>query len=89
MILFCKQTTALVLNLSKNSLQDLPNEIEILNDQLNELNISFNKFLYLPTYIFHLTNLITLDLRGNQLSTIPNEIKNLKGLRELIIADNK
>jgi len=36
-----------------------------------------------------LTNLVTLDLRGNHFKEITNEISKLKSLRELIIADNQ
>ena len=89
MISFCKQCTALVFNLSKNQLKDLPNDLGMLNEQLHELNISFNQFSLVPNSILNLNSLTSLDLRGNQLTFIPKELNRLKSLRELIISDNR
>ena len=89
MISFCRQCTALVFNLSKNQLRNLPNDLEMLNAQLHELNISFNQFATVPVSIYTLNSLTLLDLRGNQLISIPSELNRLKSLRELIISDNK
>jgi hypothetical protein len=89
MISFCRQCTALVFNLSKNQLRNLPNDLEMLNAQLHELNISFNQFSYVPVSVYNLNSLTLLDLRGNQLISIPNDLNRLKSLRELIISDNK
>ena len=61
----------------------------MLNDQLHELNISFNQFSSLPRSLFTLRSLTLLDLRGNQLASIPVELNRLKSLRELIISDNR
>lgn len=61
----------------------------MLNDQLHELNLSINKFNLVPQPVFMLTNLSTLDLRGNSLTSIPNEIRALTALRELSLSDNR
>ena len=89
MISFCKQSTALAFNASKNQLKDLPGELEKLNDQLLELNISFNSFTNLPNSMFGLINLTSLDLRNNQFTSLPNDISKLKALREIFISDNR
>lgn len=89
MISFCKQSTALAFNASKNHLKDLPGEFEKLNDQLLELNISFNSFTNLPNSMLGLINLTSLDLRNNQFTSLPNDISKLKALRELFISDNR
>ncbi|RNA38661.1 leucine-rich repeat-containing 40 [Brachionus plicatilis] len=86
---YCKQSTASVLNVMKNSLSDLPEEIGELNNQLNEVNASFNLFTLMPKSILKLTNLSYLDFRGNRISDLPIEFNQLKSLRELIISDNK
>lgn len=61
----------------------------MLSDQLNEMNLSMNRFTQVPQSLFLLTNLVTLDLRGNQLTNVPYEIRNLRTVRELILADNR
>ena len=63
--------------------------IEILKNQLNELILSNNLFSIFPNVIFTLVSLVTLDLRANQLTNIPDDIKKLKSIRELIISDNR
>ena len=63
--------------------------MQILSGQLNELTLSNNCFSTFPQVIFTLDNLVTLDLRANQLTSIPKEIATLKSIRELIIADNR
>lgn len=63
--------------------------MKILNNQLHELNLSCNMFRSLPNSVLGLYNLTSLDLRNNQLEDLPLEIKTLKALRELIIADNR
>jgi Leucine-rich repeat (LRR) protein len=85
----CKETSAYTLNLSRNMLNELPNDIELLHDQLKELNISINRFQEYPKPITSLNNLIRLDLRGNQLTNVPNEISNLRMLRDLYLANNR
>lgn len=39
-------------------------------------------------FILQLTSLITLDLSGNQITGVPNEIKNLKDLQILNLSGN-
>jgi leucine-rich repeat protein SHOC2 len=63
--------------------------MDLLNNQLHELVLSFNQFRTLPRSMFGLANLTTLDLRNNQLEDLPLEISKLKALRELIVADNR
>jgi Leucine-rich repeat (LRR) protein len=43
----------------------------------------------IPKPVMKLTNLVSLDLRGNHFKEITIEINKLKSLRELIIADNQ
>jgi len=56
---------------------------------LNELTLSLNKFINIPQPVFMLKNLSILDMAGNHLEQVPQEIQNLKSLRELILADNR
>ncbi len=67
----------------------MKNRLNNLSGQLNELNLSLNKFTNVPKSVFMLKNLVTLDIGGNQLTQVPEEIQNLKSLRELILADNR
>ena len=89
MIFTCRSSSASVLNLSKNQLSTLSPDVELLGDQLRELIISFNAFRTLPDSACTLRNVRRLDVRNNQLSSLPAAFVNLTQLRELVIANNK
>lgn len=46
-------------------------------------------FSSIPRPVFYLSNLTSLDLRGNRLTSISNEIARMTALRELILAENR
>ena len=60
----------------------LKGEIRLLTD-LQELDISGNKFTGLPAEIGQLTKLEVLNLSNNPITGLPHEIANLKNLRTL------
>lgn len=89
LIKLSKQYSIHTINLTKNQIKTLPDEIETLNESLTNLNYSFNQLASLPIVISKLKNLIVVDLRANQLTQLDENFKNLESLRELIIADNR
>lgn len=47
-----------------------------LNNKLKVIDLSSNKLRFLPTEILLLTNLVTLNLKGNLLEALPNDVPN-------------
>jgi Leucine-rich repeat (LRR) protein len=76
------------LNLSKNLLTSLPDEMGML-DQLQSLNLQQNLLTSLPWSIGYLTSLVELQLGHNQLTSIPNDISKCTALLTLDIRNNK
>ncbi|ORZ25292.1 hypothetical protein BCR42DRAFT_363366 [Absidia repens] len=71
------------LNLSKNSLSDLPMEMNQLIN-LRQLNLACNQFTQLPDVLYTLVNLQHLDLSENQLvnlDQLPMALQHLRTLR--------
>jgi hypothetical protein len=64
------------LDLSNNSLEEIPAEILSLNLTLTELDLSYNKLTSLPDQIVNMMNLTTLRVTGNQFSS--EELKKIK-----------
>ncbi|MBR8827889.1 MAG: leucine-rich repeat domain-containing protein, partial [Gomphosphaeria aponina SAG 52.96 = DSM 107014] len=62
---------------------------EVKNNNLTELNLSYNQLSSLPSEITNLTNLTRLDLSDNQLSSLPSEITNLTNLTSLDLRNNQ
>jgi Leucine-rich repeat (LRR) protein len=56
--------------------------------QLEELNLSYNKFEYFPNVILDIPTLEAISIHHNSLFTVPAEISKLKKLRHLNIAHN-
>lgn len=57
-------------------------------DKLEELSLACNEIYELIPEIESCTSLIELDLSGNDLTTIPEEVFNLPKLEKLILTDN-
>ncbi|KAL4638936.1 hypothetical protein ACB092_03G181800 [Castanea dentata] len=72
----------LVLNLSHNQLEVLPDSISGLQ-KLEELDISSNLLVSLPGSIGLLLNLRVLNVSGNKLSSLPDSIARCSSLVEL------
>lgn len=73
--------TVYKLNLKKQKLTDLPEEIAQFKN-LQSLNISKNKFSHFPMLIFKFPYLQKLDVSDNKISTIPAEIGTLVHLKK-------
>uniref|UniRef100_A0A0B7A1Q6 Leucine-rich repeat-containing protein 40 n=1 Tax=Arion vulgaris TaxID=1028688 RepID=A0A0B7A1Q6_9EUPU len=78
-----------VVNLSKNNLTALPNNLSVLATKLTEMNLGINKLSKLSDDITQFNRLQHLDLRTNQLSDLPPGLSALTGLRELVISNNR
>ncbi|MGB7128589.1 MAG: leucine-rich repeat domain-containing protein [Candidatus Rhabdochlamydia sp.] len=82
-----KTWTQLVkLDLCDNELEDL-NRIEYLKN-LEELNISANRFTSLPPSIGNLKNLESLNIEGNHLIELPSEVSQCTSLKILKVSGN-
>jgi Leucine-rich repeat (LRR) protein/ribosomal protein S18 acetylase RimI-like enzyme len=75
------------LDLSKNNLKELPDEIGILT-HLVVLNLANNKLKELPKSFAHLKALTNLDLRRNNLEEFPEPLFSLE-LRSLNLSSNR
>ncbi len=64
------------LDLSNNSLVEIPLEILLLNSTLTELDLSNNNLTSIPDQIIQMTKLKTLQLSGNSFSA--EELKKIK-----------
>jgi Leucine-rich repeat (LRR) protein len=83
------QGTLVHLNLSNNSLTEVPAELSLLQ-QLKELDLAFNLITELPASLATLDCLQHFDASHNQLQWIPWEIANgLADLRRLYLSNNK
>ncbi|RUS74149.1 hypothetical protein EGW08_018088 [Elysia chlorotica] len=77
------------LNLSKNSLGDLPTNLSVLGPKLTEMNLASNKLSQVHPNIAQFDKLLMLDLRNNQLSDLPSQLAFLTLLRELVLSCNR
>lgn len=75
------------LNLSNNTLQRLPEQLDRLVG-LHELLLSFNQIRSFP-HCPQLCNLATVYLDHNQLESLPEGIASLRGLRKLVLDNNQ
>ncbi|XP_070538709.1 leucine-rich repeat-containing protein 63-like [Ptychodera flava] len=76
-----------VLKLRNNPIKEIPHDIYKLK-QLHTLVMSFNQISSLPMSLYTLP-LVFLDLSYNRISYLPNELKQLKHLREFNIEGNQ
>ncbi|GAM25896.1 hypothetical protein SAMD00019534_090710 [Acytostelium subglobosum LB1] len=75
------------LNISINSIQSFPNALSL--PMLQELLYAHNKVSIFPTPILELRHLRTLDLSGNRLNYLPDEISHLSAtLHTLDLSEN-
>lgn len=75
------------LTLKGKKLKIFPMEILKLKN-LQELDLSKNKFDSLPEQIGLLTNLQAIDVSGNKLEYLPDSIGELKNLKKLVASKN-
>ncbi len=76
-----------VLNLSKNKIQDLPDQFASLV-KLQELDLGRNKMTVFPLELANLTSLKILHLDRNQITKIPQQIASLQALETLDLYAN-
>ncbi|XP_076464433.1 uncharacterized protein LOC143296418 [Babylonia areolata] len=86
-VLIGKLTNLTMLDLSANSLQDLPWSIVCLN-KLKVLNLSRNQFYILPPIVGHLRSLEQLLLNDNCLEYLPTSLLQLEKLLALEMSGN-
>ncbi|KAI6210236.1 Calponin-homology (CH) domain-containing protein [Aphelenchoides besseyi] len=67
-----------VLLLSANRLESVPTEISRLAETLEELDLSANRLQQVPSILSLLTQLRVLNLRANQLTSVPGELGTLQ-----------
>ncbi|MDB9455230.1 COR domain-containing protein [Dolichospermum circinale] len=82
-----RQEGAIVLDLSKMKLTEIPDAIASLT-QLQGLDLGNNQLTAIPDAIASLTQLQRLDLRNNQLTAIPDAIASLTQLQRLDLRNN-
>ena len=80
-----------VLDLSYNNLreQSIPKNFEMLARTLRAFYLADNDFQRVPESLCRLVNLETLSLRNNDIIELPNQISNLKKLKEFYIDGNR
>uniref|UniRef100_A0A4W6BTM3 Leucine rich repeat containing 40 n=1 Tax=Lates calcarifer TaxID=8187 RepID=A0A4W6BTM3_LATCA len=76
-------------NFSKNQLTSIPLRLVELHSSLSDVNLGFNRLTCCSPDICKLLQLIHIDLRNNQLSDLPSEMKNLTKLRSIILSYNR
>lgn len=74
------------LNLSGNLFFEIPASFASL--QLEEINLSRNKFEYFPNVVVRISTLKAISIHHNSLLFLPAEIKNLKNLTHLNVSHN-
>ncbi|EEC17524.1 flightless-I, putative, partial [Ixodes scapularis] len=76
------------LDLSHNDLREVPTDLERARGIL-VLNLGYNRIESIPHQLFvNLVDLVHLDLSGNQLETLPPQMRRLVSLQTLVLNDN-
>ncbi|KAJ1898643.1 hypothetical protein LPJ71_006133 [Coemansia sp. S17] len=83
--LFATNVTSL--NLSRNALTSLPDEIGYLVC-LQRIDVSQNRLESLPATLAYCQDLLTIDATQNKLTELPSSMRHCRLLREVMLADN-
>ncbi|KAJ2686989.1 hypothetical protein IWW39_003259 [Coemansia spiralis] len=83
--LFASSVTSL--NLSRNALTSLPDEIGYLVC-LQRIDVSQNRLESLPATLAYCQGLLTIDATQNRLTGLPSSMRHCGLLREVVLADN-
>ncbi|XP_039983853.1 leucine-rich repeat-containing protein 40 [Xiphias gladius] len=76
-------------NFSKNQLTSIPPRLVEFHSSLSDINLGFNRLTCCSPDICKLLQLTYIDLRNNQLSDLPSEMKNLTKVRSIILSCNR
>ncbi len=79
----------IALDLRECDLSEFPTEIGRFSNSIQELTLSGNKLSELPSEIYRLHGLRTLNLQKNEITVISDEISNLTDLRTLDLSQNQ
>ncbi|XP_026469114.1 protein lap1-like [Ctenocephalides felis] len=83
-----KKTSITILDLSHQSLIDVPNDVFSHERTLEELHLNSNRIYDLPRQLFLCLGLKILNVCDNDLTRIPNAIQDLKNLSTLDLSKN-
>ncbi|KAJ2490574.1 hypothetical protein IWW37_003035 [Coemansia sp. RSA 2050] len=83
--LFANSVTSL--NLSRNALTSLPDEIGYLVC-LQRIDVSHNRLESLPATLAYCQGLLTIDATQNRLTELPSSMRHCQLLQEVVLADN-
>ena len=77
------------IELESNRVQrDIPSELQLLTN-LQYLGLSYNSLGKLPVWLFDMPNLQVIDLDGNGIQYIPDNISKKNIVKELYLAENE
>uniref|UniRef100_G3NBF2 Leucine rich repeat containing 40 n=1 Tax=Gasterosteus aculeatus aculeatus TaxID=481459 RepID=G3NBF2_GASAC len=76
-------------NFSKNQLTSIPPRLIELSASLSDLNLAFNRLTCCSPDVCKFLQLMHMDLRNNQLTDLPSEMKNLNKLRSITLNYNR
>ncbi|XP_044054956.1 leucine-rich repeat-containing protein 40 isoform X2 [Siniperca chuatsi] len=76
-------------NFSKNQLTSIPPRLVEFQSSMSDINLGFNRLTCCSPDICKLLQLIHIDLRNNQLTDLPSEMKNLTKLCSIILNYNR
>nr|XP_046246759.1 leucine-rich repeat-containing protein 40 isoform X2 [Scatophagus argus] len=76
-------------NFSKNQLTSIPSRLVELQSSVSDISLGFNRLMCCSPDICRLLHLKHIDLRNNQLSDLPPEMKNLTKLCSIILSYNR
>ncbi|EDV37762.1 uncharacterized protein Dana_GF13614 [Drosophila ananassae] len=84
-----RQELVNIVRLDGNQLMELPKDLTMLSELLNELDVTKNQISYVPTNISQFSKLSTLNLSCNLLCELPMELAGLQLLQYLDISYNR
>ncbi|XP_016972384.1 leucine-rich repeat-containing protein 40 [Drosophila rhopaloa] len=84
-----RQELVNIVSFEDNWLREIPKDLHMLSELLNQLILTKNQICFIPTNISQYSKLSVLNLSGNLLCDLPMELGGLKLLRELDISHNR
>ncbi|KAH8401122.1 hypothetical protein KR009_003142 [Drosophila setifemur] len=84
-----RQEQVNIVSLDGNLLMEVPKNLTMLSEQLNQLVLTKNQISFVPRYISQFSKLSVLNLSCNLLCELPIELAGLQLLQELDISHNR